>query len=83
MELDVILYKTTLNLKYRESVTSLRDLIWNLFLRTFFIPMANYVHVFSHCLKFVLNITENMHDMYDNLNGVVTLIIIITLLLIK
>ena len=45
--------------------------------------MATYVHVFSHCLKFVLTITENMHDMYDNLNGVVTLIIIINLLLIK
>ena len=29
---------TTLNLKYRE--TSLRDLIWNLFFRTFSIPMA-------------------------------------------
>ena len=45
--------------------------------------MATYVHVFSDCLKFVLTITENMHDMYDNLNGVVTLIIINTLLLIK
>ena len=59
-----------------ERVTSL---IRNLFFRTFSIPMATYVHVFSDCLKFVLIITENMHDMY-NLNGVVTFI---TLLLIK